>query len=162
MNKKGQAAMEFLMTYGWAILAAIIAIGVLAYFGVFNPSNLASSTAALNPPLNVPVGGFNIVSDDVTNCGGNDCINMEITQNLGQSIEVSSATITLTSGGQGTCTNTTAVSTWTSGTPKTIHFDCGDVFNSGDSVAGSIAIDYNVAGGAIGQKSTGTVRGVAQ
>jgi len=36
-HKKGQAAMEFLMTYGWAILAAIIAIGVLAYFGVFTP-----------------------------------------------------------------------------------------------------------------------------
>ena len=34
-NKRGQAAMEFLMTYGWAILAAITAIGVLAYFGVF-------------------------------------------------------------------------------------------------------------------------------
>ena len=34
-NKKGQRAMEFLETYGWAILAAIIAIGVLAYFGVF-------------------------------------------------------------------------------------------------------------------------------
>lgn len=38
-NKKGQAAMEFLMTYGWAILAAIIAIGVLAYFGVFSGGN---------------------------------------------------------------------------------------------------------------------------
>lgn len=37
MNKKGQAAMEFLMTYGWAILAAVVVIGVLAYFGVFNP-----------------------------------------------------------------------------------------------------------------------------
>lgn len=36
MDKKGQAAMEFLMTYGWAILAAIVAIGVLAYLGVFN------------------------------------------------------------------------------------------------------------------------------
>lgn len=36
-NKKGQAAMEFLMTYGWAILTGLIAIGVLAYFGVFSP-----------------------------------------------------------------------------------------------------------------------------
>jgi len=37
--KKGQAAVEFefLMTYGWAILAAIIAIAVLTYFGVFSP-----------------------------------------------------------------------------------------------------------------------------
>lgn len=29
-------AMEFLMTYGWAILVAIIAIGILTYFGVFD------------------------------------------------------------------------------------------------------------------------------
>ena len=36
-KKKGQAAMEFLMTYGWAILAAVVVIGVLAYFGVFSP-----------------------------------------------------------------------------------------------------------------------------
>jgi hypothetical protein len=34
--KKSQAAMEFLMTYGWAILVVLVAIGVLAYFGVFN------------------------------------------------------------------------------------------------------------------------------
>ena len=32
-----QAALEFLMTYGWAILVVIAAIGVLAYFGVLNP-----------------------------------------------------------------------------------------------------------------------------
>ena len=30
--KKGQAAMEFLMTYGWAILIVLIAIGALMYF----------------------------------------------------------------------------------------------------------------------------------
>ena len=38
MNKKGQAAMEFLMTYGWAILVVLAAIGALAYFGVLSPS----------------------------------------------------------------------------------------------------------------------------
>ncbi|NTV22880.1 MAG: hypothetical protein HGA85_00705 [Nanoarchaeota archaeon] len=37
--KKGQAAMEFLMTYGWAILVVIAAIAALAYFGVLNPQN---------------------------------------------------------------------------------------------------------------------------
>lgn len=41
--RKGQAAMEFLSTYGWPILAAIIAIGVLAYFGVFNVKTLTNS-----------------------------------------------------------------------------------------------------------------------
>ncbi|MBN2368630.1 hypothetical protein JXC34_06420 [Candidatus Woesearchaeota archaeon] len=40
MRKKGQAAMEFLMTYGWAILVVIAAIAALAYFGVLDPARL--------------------------------------------------------------------------------------------------------------------------
>ena len=34
ISKKSQQALEFLMTYGWAILVVLIAIGALAYFGV--------------------------------------------------------------------------------------------------------------------------------
>ena len=49
-RKKGQAAMEFLMTYGWAILAAIIAIGILAYFGVFRAS-LSPAAAYIGAPF---------------------------------------------------------------------------------------------------------------
>ena len=37
-NKRAQAAMEFLMTYGWAILVVLVVIGALAYFGVLDPS----------------------------------------------------------------------------------------------------------------------------
>ena len=36
-DKKSQAAMEFLMTYGWAILVVLGAIAALAYFGVLSP-----------------------------------------------------------------------------------------------------------------------------
>lgn len=35
-KKRGQAAIEFLVTYGWAIMGAIIVIGALSYFGIFN------------------------------------------------------------------------------------------------------------------------------
>lgn len=35
-SSRGQAAIEFLITYGWAILGVLIVIGALAYFGVFN------------------------------------------------------------------------------------------------------------------------------
>lgn len=38
--KKGQAALEFLMTYGWAILVVLVVIGALAYFGVFDMNAL--------------------------------------------------------------------------------------------------------------------------
>src|SRR3989338_6254853 len=36
-SRSGQAAMEFLMTYGWAILVVLAAIAALAYFGVLSP-----------------------------------------------------------------------------------------------------------------------------
>lgn len=50
-NKKGQAAMEFLMTYGWAILVVLIAIGALAYFGVLNPGRFLPESCTLTPGL---------------------------------------------------------------------------------------------------------------
>jgi hypothetical protein len=34
--RKGQTAMEYLMTYGWAILIIMIVVVVLFYLGVFN------------------------------------------------------------------------------------------------------------------------------
>lgn len=37
---KAQAAMEFLLTYGWAILIVLVVIAALAYFGVLNPAKL--------------------------------------------------------------------------------------------------------------------------
>ena len=49
MLRKGQAAMEFLMTYGWAILVVLIAIGALAYFGVLNPSKFLPESCTIGP-----------------------------------------------------------------------------------------------------------------
>jgi len=43
--------MEFLMTYGWAILVVLIAIGALAYFGVLNPSRFLPASCTLMPGL---------------------------------------------------------------------------------------------------------------
>ncbi len=34
MEKRGQIFLEFLFTYGWAILAVLVSLGALAYFGV--------------------------------------------------------------------------------------------------------------------------------
>jgi len=39
-GKKAQAALEYLTTYGWAIMAAIVALGALSYFGFMNPTSL--------------------------------------------------------------------------------------------------------------------------
>lgn len=37
-TRKAQAAMEFLMTYGWALLVVLVAIAALALFGILSPS----------------------------------------------------------------------------------------------------------------------------
>jgi len=38
--KAGQAALEFLITYGWAFLVIIIMVSTLAYFGILGPGKL--------------------------------------------------------------------------------------------------------------------------
>ena len=39
-KKRGQAALEFLMTYGWAIFVVLAILGVLSYTGVLSLNNL--------------------------------------------------------------------------------------------------------------------------
>ena len=40
-RRRAQSAMEYLMTYGWAILVIAVVLGVLYSLGIFNPSNFA-------------------------------------------------------------------------------------------------------------------------
>ena len=51
LRKKGQAALEFLTTYGWAFLIILVMIGALAYFGVLDPSNFAAERCVATTPL---------------------------------------------------------------------------------------------------------------
>jgi hypothetical protein len=49
--KKGQAALEFLTTYGWAFLVILVMIGALAYFGVLNPKNALPERCLFSPEI---------------------------------------------------------------------------------------------------------------
>jgi len=49
--RKAQAAMEFLMTYGWAILVVLAAIAALAYFGVLSPERLLPEKCTIAPGI---------------------------------------------------------------------------------------------------------------
>ncbi|MGV8086048.1 MAG: hypothetical protein ACP5N1_00300 [Candidatus Woesearchaeota archaeon] len=67
MKKKGQAAMEFLMTYGWAIVVVLAAIGALAYFGVLSPNKLLPDRTTFTTPLpNVDNAVVSNLTNDVT------------------------------------------------------------------------------------------------
>ncbi len=64
MFRKAQAAMEFLMTYGWAILVVLVAVGALAYFGVLSPDNFLPNRCTL--PAGIGCVDHKAVSADST------------------------------------------------------------------------------------------------
>ncbi len=89
-GKSAQAALEFLMTYGWAILVVLAAIGALAYFGILDPGRFVNNSCTLQsgfgcddmkafePPANDVVFRIqNSLGKDITNVSvnldTNDC-----------------------------------------------------------------------------------------
>lgn len=52
---KGQTALEYLITYGWAILVILVVLAVLWYYGIFNPAKWSEgySTCANTTNYNV-------------------------------------------------------------------------------------------------------------
>ncbi len=55
--------MEFLMTYGWAILVVLVVIGALAYFGVLSPSSLLPEKCTL--PLQLSCKDHRVIENEV-------------------------------------------------------------------------------------------------
>jgi uncharacterized protein (UPF0333 family) len=78
---KSQAAMEFLMTYGWALLVVLIAIAALAFFGMLNPSRFLPERCELTPGLLCV--GYNALTNNTDVSEGDDLDNITlIIQNL--------------------------------------------------------------------------------
>ncbi len=64
MQKRGQAALEFLMAYGWIIATVLVAIGTLAYFGVLSPDNFSPRKCAIEAGIGCM--DFKVQEDSVT------------------------------------------------------------------------------------------------
>jgi hypothetical protein len=65
MENKGQSALEYLMTYGWALVVIVIVIAALFAFGIFNPPSAGTCTglnklAYQDHAYNSNTGDFNI------------------------------------------------------------------------------------------------------
>jgi hypothetical protein len=87
MNRKAQAATEFLMTYGWAILVVGVAIAALAYFGVLSPTRFLPSKCTF--PSGVACIDHKVSATEVT---------MILQNSLGYTIVVDSLNLTDASG----------------------------------------------------------------
>ena len=122
--KKSQAAMEFLMTYGWAILVVLAAIAALAYFGVLSPEKFLGEKCIVEPGLA---------------CIGNKVepskITLVLAQNKGKTITINSITV-------GSCSGTFST-TMITGTDST--FVIGGSCDNGvskEKFKGDITISY--------------------
>ena len=141
ISGKGQAAMEFLMTYGWAILVVLAAIAALAYFGVLSPEKFLGEKCILEP-------GLACVSHKVEP----NKVTLVLAQNKGRTIIVNSITV-------GSCSGA-FTETMLSGTDHT--FVIGGSCSNGlqkESFKGDIIIsytekDYNLTKTAFGNLNT--------
>ena len=140
LKRKSQAALEFIMTYGWAILVVLVAIAALAYFGVLNPSRflpnkctLQSGIACLDfkataTALTVVV--QNSLGFDITV----DCVKAEQCTALGTCVLASGSVTTLANGAPAT--------------PITLCCGAGcapvSAGNSGSKYSGRVNITYTI------------------
>ncbi len=111
--KKGQSALEYLMTYGWALLILVI-VGIALYsLGVFNPKRFASSEACVKGTYITC--GDKLVKSGINQTtlifvvGAKDLKNPTFTLSF---VSPSGATVDTTNM---TCTKTPGSSTWLSG-----------------------------------------------
>jgi len=141
-KKKGQASMEFLMTYGWAILAAVLAVGVLAYYGVFSPGNSLPNICAINAPLGCDEHIVNSTNVRIIARNG-----------AGDSITISNFSVS----GCGADTSSIPVS---DGGTADVVLTCANAV--GSKFNGNIEISYLRAGKTITERSTGDIRAEVQ
>jgi hypothetical protein len=96
-NRKSQSALEYMMTYGWAILIIVIVAGVLYSLGIFTPSSSTGTT----------ITGF---SDFGVNgqCIRGGALQMQITNGIGYLINITRINTT-GSNGQSVTINTSVL-----------------------------------------------------
>ncbi|MFH1376138.1 MAG: hypothetical protein ABIH25_00725 [Candidatus Woesearchaeota archaeon] len=131
--KRGQAAMEFLMSYGWAILVVLVAISALAYFGVLDPNNSLPETCILFPGLGCD--DYKVDSNGVT---------LVITNGLGKDLESFSITVL----GDGACgEDSSQTVNLNDGGRVILNIDCIEKPTPGMRFVRELQVNYNEIGG---------------
>ena len=149
VNRKAQSALEYLMTYGWAILIIVIVGAALFALGVFNPGG----TTALQ------IRGLSNfqVDDALLETGGN--LTLVLGVKTGKTTQVSDIDFSVQAGE--TCNNTADIGDVTipASQTRTIQIDpevdCG--LTSGDRLILDTDITYTVTGSSIVHTDTGTL-----
>ena len=131
---RSQSALEYMMTYGWAILIIVIVAAVLYSFGIFNPSSSTSVSITGFSGLNV-VGG----------CAPGGALVMQLVNGLGQSINITKINVTGSNGQAGTL-NWSSMLLPSSSNKFLIFGACPSSTTNGNSFSDSVTIQYTEPG----------------
>ncbi len=148
--KKAQAAMEFLMTYGWAILVVLAAIGALAYFGVLSPSNLLPSKCTLSP-------GFDFGDCKASTSG----LQVTIFNGLGADTTATLLRVNSTGGSDVTCNAEWDAGAMTNGETSSSHTFCAATFGNatiGQRFDADVKVIYTKSGETLSHTVTGDIQ----
>ncbi len=88
-RRRGQAALEYLVTYGWGILAVLVAIGALSYFGLFDVERYLPNRCAFGAQLECA--DYQLQAPSDTSDGGT--VSLQLRNNFGESISITNAYI---------------------------------------------------------------------
>ena len=156
IQKKGQAAMEFLMTYGWALLVVLIAIGALAFFGVLNPSRFLPNSCTIAPGFACTDFAASAASGDIT---------VVLQNGLGE--DLGTVTMSLANGNVASCngnflwntltSGTITVTTFADGAATTFIKDCGaaSVLAKGTKFKGDLQVKYQIGSAGLQHNKVG-------
>ena len=151
LKRGGQASMEFLMTYGWAILVVIAAIGALAYFGVLDSAKFAPESCTIMPGISCDdfrVTDTGRVEINILNGKGQDLTGVSVSLTSSET-EETLCTLTCVEGCSGTDSLTDgSLSKWSSD-------ECSITEVRGNKFKGNILFAYSLTSSGLSHSETG-------
>ncbi len=138
-KKKSQAALEFIMTYGWAILVVLVAIGALAYFGVLSPDRFLPNKCTLQAGIA---------------CIDNKATSTTVTARLTNALGYDISAITVAAGGCGTSSSPATLS---NGASATYAITCVSSLTSGSKYSAQLNVSYTVTDTGITHSNVGQI-----
>lgn len=85
--RKGQTALEYLITYGWAILIILVVLAVLWYYDVFNPSKWAGEQEYCPS-------AFELLGTSLTGAGSeNGTLTLVVGNKVGNQVTITNMTV---------------------------------------------------------------------
>ncbi len=152
MVRKGQSALEYMMTYGWAILVIVIVAAVLYSLGIFSPSSSVGTGST----------GFSPFTATASNCNATKfAVAFTVGGTPGGAAVTIGAVTVSSSSGFSTVPSMSASGTYNSGESFTAKGTAANACASGAHYSASLSVTYTYTN-SLGQQTgtaTGTVYG---